>query len=102
MRGTWYPAITLDHEEGFCSARECASVATTSVRGLYPSGIMAKSKQLNPTEETLEELLDKVSKAGEELIAIERTLERLRSDINILQKVKEGSPVIRTTRGRLF
>jgi hypothetical protein len=36
---------------------------------------MAKSKQLNPPEETLEELLDKVSNAREELIAIERTID---------------------------
>ena len=32
-------------------------------------------------EETLEELLDKVSNAREELVAIERTLERLKDDI---------------------
>jgi hypothetical protein len=88
MRGTWYPAITLDHEEGFSSARKCASVPTPSVRGLYPPGIMAKSKQLNPPAATLEELLDKVSNAREELVAIERTLERLRANVTRLQKTK--------------
>ena len=43
---------------------------------------MAKSKQpTSPFEETLDNLLDKVSNAREELVAVERTLERLRSDI---------------------
>jgi len=38
----------------------------------------------------LKKLLDKVSNAREELIVIERTLERLRSDVNKLHKVKKG------------
>ena len=53
---------------------------------LYRSGIMAKSKQLNPPAAILEELLDKVSNAREELIAIERTFERLRADVTRLHK----------------
>jgi hypothetical protein len=36
---------------------------------------MAKPKQLNLPEETLEELLDTVSNVREELIAIERTID---------------------------
>jgi hypothetical protein len=51
--------------------------------------IMAKPK-LSPPEETLEVLLDRVSNAREELVAIERTLERLRSDIAKAQKRKDG------------
>jgi hypothetical protein len=44
---------------------------------------MAKSKQPpRPRPKTLDELLDKVSNAREELIAIERTLERLRNDFD--------------------
>ena len=42
-------------------------------------------------EETLEELLDKVSNAREELVAIERTLERLKDDIAKAQKQNNGS-----------
>jgi hypothetical protein len=43
---------------------------------------MAKLKSsLTPPEETSEQLLDKVSNAREELVAIERTLERLKADI---------------------
>jgi hypothetical protein len=54
---------------------------------------MAKSKQppRPPSEKILDELLDKVSNAREELIAIERTLERLRADIAKSQKQKNGS-----------
>ena len=53
---------------------------------------MAKSKQpAIPHEETLEELLDKVSTARKELLIIERSLERLRSDITKSQKRKDGS-----------
>ena len=52
---------------------------------------MPRSKQLlSPAEETLEQLLDKVSNAREELVSVERTLERLRSDIGKLQKEKNG------------
>ena len=49
---------------------------------------MAKSKQLNPPEETLEELLDKVSKAGEESIANGEHLSAWRSNNRYIQKVK--------------
>jgi phage shock protein A len=42
---------------------------------------MPKSTLPIPHEQTLEELLDRVSNAREELVAIERTLERLRADI---------------------
>ena len=53
---------------------------------------MAKSKQpTSPFEETLDNLLDKVSNAREELVAVERTLERLRSDITKLDK-RKGEP----------
>jgi predicted nucleic acid-binding Zn-ribbon protein len=53
---------------------------------------MAKSKQpLSQHEETLDNLLDKVSNAREELVTIERTLERLRSDISKMQKRRDGS-----------
>ena len=46
-------------------------------------------------EETLEELLDKVSIAREELVAIERTLERLKDDVAKAQKQNNGSPKTR-------
>jgi predicted nucleic acid-binding Zn-ribbon protein len=53
---------------------------------------MAKPKSaLTPSEETLEQLLDKVSNAREELVAIERTLERLKADITKVQKQKDGA-----------
>jgi hypothetical protein len=53
---------------------------------------MAKSKQpSSPPEETLDNLLDRVSNAREELVAVERTLERLRSDIPKLDK-RKGEP----------
>ena len=53
---------------------------------------MAKPKQpLSSPEDTLDTLLDRVSNAREELVAIERTLERLRSDISKLHKKKDGS-----------
>jgi len=41
---------------------------------------MATSNQPGP-EDTLEQLLDRVSNARDELDALERTLERLRADI---------------------
>ena len=53
---------------------------------------MARSKDqagLSP-EQTLEELLDRVSNAREELVAIENALERLRADITKTQKQKAG------------
>ena len=53
---------------------------------------MAKPKpSLARPEETLEALLDKVSNAREELIAVEKTLERLRADITKAQKPTKGS-----------
>ena len=41
---------------------------------------MAPSKKPSPQVGTLDELLDRVSNAREELVAVERTLERLRSE----------------------
>jgi hypothetical protein len=53
---------------------------------------MAKSKQpSSKPEETLDNFLDRVSNAREELVAVERTLERLRSDITKLDK-RKGEP----------
>ena len=52
---------------------------------------MPRSQQLlSLPEESLEQLLDKVSNAREELVAVERTLERLRSDIAKHAKEKNG------------
>jgi hypothetical protein len=51
---------------------------------------MAKSQPI-PPEETLDHLLDRVSNTREELVAIERTLERLRTDIAKSQKRIDGS-----------
>jgi len=48
---------------------------------------MAKTK-INPAEQTLEVLLDKVANTREELLGIERTLERLRADISKSEKQK--------------
>jgi len=39
-----------------------------------------------PPEKTLEELLDKVSNVREELVTVERTLERLKNDIAKAQR----------------
>jgi hypothetical protein len=47
---------------------------------LVNSRIMAKP-QLSPAEDTLETLLDKVCNAREQLLAVERSLERLRAEI---------------------
>ena len=59
---------------------------------LYTCRAMAKSKQpLSPHEQTLDDLLDRISNAREELLTIERTLERLRSDISKMQKNRGGS-----------
>ena len=52
---------------------------------------MPKSKPPILPEQTLEQLLDTVSNAREELVSIERTLERLRSDIANSQKPIGGS-----------
>jgi hypothetical protein len=53
---------------------------------------MAKPKPLplSSPEAALEQLLDKVSNAREELVTVERTLERLRTDIAKAQKRKDG------------
>jgi hypothetical protein len=48
---------------------------------------MAKPKY----EETFEELLDIVSNAREELVAVERKLERLRAEIAKAQEQNNGS-----------
>jgi cell division septum initiation protein DivIVA len=53
--------------------------------------LMAKSKQPGSHEETLDELLDIVANAREELVAVERRLETLRADIAKSQKRKDGS-----------
>jgi hypothetical protein len=72
--------------------QRCASVPNPQVQSLYNGETMAKPKQAPGTpEETLEQLLDRVSNTREELVAIERTLERLRLDISKLQKNKDGS-----------
>jgi hypothetical protein len=52
----------------------------------YPFGIVAKPKPPSSAEQTLEQLLDKVSNAREELVTVERTLERLKADIAKAQK----------------
>jgi hypothetical protein len=53
---------------------------------------MAKPKpSVSPYEETLDELLDIVANAREELIAVERRLEILRADITKNQKRKDSS-----------
>jgi hypothetical protein len=57
----------------------------------YALGTMAKSKQPSSHEETLDELLDIVANAREELVAVERRLEALRADIAKSQKRKDGS-----------
>jgi hypothetical protein len=46
---------------------------------------MPNQQRLSP-EETLEELLDKVSKTREDLVHIERSLERLRADMSAFEK----------------
>jgi hypothetical protein len=51
---------------------------------------MARTKQSDPAEQTLEALLDKVANARGELLAVERTLERLRADIRESQRPKNG------------
>jgi hypothetical protein len=52
---------------------------------------VAKPKQPSSPEQTLEQLLDKVSVAREDLLVIERSLERLRADITKSQNQKDGS-----------
>jgi hypothetical protein len=50
---------------------------------------MAKPKQSPSASDTLEQLLDRVSNAREELLTVERTLERLKADINRVQNTKK-------------
>jgi hypothetical protein len=51
---------------------------------------MANPKQpSSPPEQTLDDLLDKVSNAREDLLSVKRSLERLRSEIGKLQKLKK-------------
>jgi hypothetical protein len=72
--------------------RRCAGVPTPQACPVYICWVMAKSKQpAGPHEKTLDNLLDKVSNAREDLLTIERTLERLRSDISKIQKQRAGS-----------
>jgi hypothetical protein len=52
---------------------------------------MTPSKQPSSPDKTLDELLDRVSNAREELVAIERALERLRGDISKSENKKNGS-----------
>ena len=53
---------------------------------------MAKAKRpFNSPEETLEELLDIVANASEELVSVERRLEQLRAGIAKSEKHKDGS-----------
>jgi hypothetical protein len=54
---------------------------------------MAKKSPSSPHEETLDELLDIVANAREELVAVERRLEKLRADI-----AKTKRPTSRMTR----
>ena len=64
---------------------------TPQSRPEYTARQMAKSKQpTSPPDETLDNLLDKVSIAREDLLTIERTLERLRSDVRQMQKERDG------------
>ena len=58
--------------------------------------IMGKSKPLLTPEEDLEQLLDKVAMAREDLLKIERSLERLRSDVTTLQKRQNISGKLKT------
>src|SRR5216683_3143021 len=75
-----------------CGSRRCAGVPTPQAHPRYTCQAMAKSKQpTSPHEQTLDDLLDRVSNAREELLTIERTLERLRSDITKMQKNRGGS-----------
>jgi hypothetical protein len=67
---------------------EYASVPTRLVCDEYSFVQMAKSKQPISPDKTLDELLDRVSNAREELVAVERTLERLRADIAKIKKPK--------------
>jgi hypothetical protein len=52
---------------------------------------MAKSEPPNQPDATLDKLPDQVGIAREQLASIERTLERLRSDVAKAQKPKAGS-----------
>jgi len=57
---------------------------------------MAKVKRPpNSPEETLEEVLDIVANAREELVSVERRLETLQADIPKAQEKKDGRHKIR-------
>jgi hypothetical protein len=72
--------------------RQYANVPTLRLPLSTLCDIMAKTKPpLARSEETLEELLDIVANAREELVAVERRLEQLRADIETSQKRKDGS-----------
>ena len=53
--------------------------------------IVSKSKQPPTPSDTLETLLDRVSNAREELVSIERTLERLKAEIAEVHRQEDGS-----------
>jgi len=66
-----------------------AESAGTSPVHLAANGQISAAHQ--PPQETLDNLLDRVSTAREELVAVERALERLRSDITKLDNRKGES-----------
>jgi hypothetical protein len=55
----------------------------------YPPMAKLNQPPIAAAEQTLESLLDKVSNAREELVSVERDLERLRSDLAKIQKLKK-------------
>jgi hypothetical protein len=56
--------------------------AESGIVAWYTSPIMVKSEEpFSGSEETLDELLHRVSNAREELLSIERSLERLKGDV---------------------
>jgi hypothetical protein len=50
--------------------------------------VLKQQKPSSPAD-TLDEVLDRVSNAREELVAIERSLDRLRAEITKSQKLKK-------------
>jgi hypothetical protein len=60
---------------------QCGSVPTQRLPLSTLFEIMAKPKPITRSEETLEELLDIVANAREELVSVERRLEQLRRNI---------------------
>jgi hypothetical protein len=82
-----------ERRRGNCARQPSVRWRADSV-GISPVHLRAMAKSRHPTsapEETLDNLLDRVSNAREELLTIERTLERLRSDIAKMQKNRGGS-----------